>query len=150
MLRPRLRANVLLSLRDDALAQLDVFKGSLPNLFANYLRLDRLDRAAATAAIKGPIQRWNELVPEDARVEIEPQLVEDVLAQAAATGEPDRVEPPYLQLVLERLWNEERDRGLAPCGLRRSPSSGVRARSSANTSTVRCQCSTTVNATRPL
>ncbi len=150
VLRPRLRANVLLSLRDDALAQLDVFKGSLPNLFANYLRLDRLDRAAATAAIKGPIQRWNELVPEDARVEIEPQLVEDVLAQAAATGEPDRVEPPYLQLVLERLWNEERDRGSRTLRATTLAELGVRARSSANTSTVRCQCSTTVNATRPL
>ena len=34
-----------------------------------------------------------------------------MLAQAAATGEPDRVEPPYLQLVLERLWNAERERG---------------------------------------
>jgi len=109
--RPRLRANVLLSLRDDALAQLDVFKARLPNLFANYLRLDRLDRAAATAAIVGPVKRWNELVPAEQRVEIEPVLVDAVLAQAAVAGEPDRIEPPYLQLVLERLWNEEGERG---------------------------------------
>jgi len=111
VLRPRLRANVLLSLRDDALAQLDVFKASLPNLFANYLRLDRLDRAAATAAILGPLSRWNDLVPGPDRVEIEPALVDSVLAQAAAAGEPDRVEAPYLQLVMERLWHEERARG---------------------------------------
>jgi len=109
--RPRLRANVLLSLRDDALAQLDVFKARLPNLFANYLRLDRLDRAAATAAIVGPVKRWNELVPAEQHVEIEPALVDAVLAQAAVAGEPDRIEPPYLQLVLERLWNEEGERG---------------------------------------
>ena len=109
--RTRLRANVLLSLRDDALAQLDVFKARLPNLFANNLRLDRLDRAAATAAIVGPVKRWNELVPADQQVEIEPALVDAVLAQAAVAGEPDRIEPPYLQLVLERLWNEEGERG---------------------------------------
>jgi WD40 repeat protein len=109
--RPRLRANVLLSLRDDALAQLDVFKARLPNLFANYLRLDRLDRAAATAAIVGPIERWNQLVPAEQRVAIEPELVAAVLAEAAVADEPDRIEPPYLQLVLERLWNEEGERG---------------------------------------
>ena len=109
--RPRLRANVLLSLRDDALAQLDVFKARLPNLFANNLRLDRLDRAAATAAIVGPVKRWNELVPAEQHVEIEPALVAAVLAQAAVAGEPDLIEPPYLQLVLERLWNEEGERG---------------------------------------
>jgi WD40 repeat protein len=111
VLRPRLRANVLLSLRDDALAQLDVFKASIPNLFANYLRLDRLDPQAATAAILGPLQRWNDLVPAEQRVDIEPELVDAVLAQAAVAGEPDRIEPPYLQLVMERLWNEELETG---------------------------------------
>ncbi len=111
VLRPRLRAHVVLSLRDDALARLDVFKARIPNVFANYLRLDPLDHAAATAAIVGPIRRWNELVPEEQRVDIEPALVERVLAQAAVAEEPGRVEPPYLQLVMERLWNEERERG---------------------------------------
>ena len=38
---------VLLALRDDALAKLDRFKGQIPNLFANYLRLDHLDRRSA-------------------------------------------------------------------------------------------------------
>ena len=111
VLRPRLRAHVVLSLRDDALARLDVFKARIPNVFANYLRLDPLDHAAATAAIVGPIRRWNEFVPEEQRVDIEPALVERVLAQAAVAEEPGRVEPPYLQLVMERLWNEERERG---------------------------------------
>ena len=111
VLRPRLRANVVLSLRDDALARLDVFKARIPNVFANYLRLEPLDHAAATAAIVGPIRPWNELVREDEQVDIEPALVELVLAQAAVADEPGRVEPPYLQLVMERLWNEERERG---------------------------------------
>ena len=111
VLRPRLRAHVVLSLRDDALARLDVFKARIPNVFANYLRLDPLDHAAATAAIVGPIRRWNEFVPEEQRVDIEPALVERVLVMAAVAEEPGRVEPPYLQLAMERLWNEERERG---------------------------------------
>jgi WD40 repeat protein len=111
VLRSTLRANVLLSLRDDALARLDVFKGRIPNLFANYLRLDRLDRDAARAAIIGPVQRWNELTGPGEHVEIEPELVDDVVAQASVEGDADRVEPPYLQLVMERLWNEEHEAG---------------------------------------
>ena len=52
--RPGLRVRVLLALRDDALAKLDRFKGRIPNLFANYLRLDHLDRRSASEAIRSP------------------------------------------------------------------------------------------------
>jgi WD40 repeat protein len=124
--RPGLRVRVLLSLRDDALAKLDRFKGRIPNLFGNYLRLDHLDRRSAKAAIEGPVERYNELAAEDSQVELEPALVDAVLAQTVAgkvdlgeaggglgPGETDesRVEAPYLQLVMERVWEEERDAG---------------------------------------
>ncbi len=49
--RPDLRASFLISIREDALAKLDRFKGRIPNLFDNYLRIEHLDRAAARAAI---------------------------------------------------------------------------------------------------
>jgi WD40 repeat protein len=111
VLRPGLRANLMLSLRDDSLSRLDVFKARIPNLFANTLRLDRLDRDAARAAILGPVQRWNELVEADGRVDVEPELVDDVLAQSSAAGDAGRVEAPYLQLVMERIWNEEHEHG---------------------------------------
>ena len=58
--RPGLRVRVLLALRDDALAKLDRFKGRIPNLFANYLRLDHLDRSSARDAITKPVERYNE------------------------------------------------------------------------------------------
>jgi WD40 repeat protein len=119
-----LRANVLLSLREDQLAKLDRFKGRIPNLFANYLRVDHLDPRAATAAIVQPLERYNELTGD--QIEIEPALVEAILEQTLAgkvdlgrvsgaateadTG-PVRVEAPYLQLVLQRLWEEERATG---------------------------------------
>jgi WD40 repeat protein len=123
--RDDLRVNLLLSLREDTLAQLDAFKGRIPNLFANSLRLERLDPRSARAAIVGPIERYNELVEPNQRVSIEPALADALLDEVAA-GKVDlgsagigelpehqkdsRIEAPYLQLVLERLWEEERER----------------------------------------
>ncbi len=120
--RPGLRVNVVLGIRDDELARLDVFKARIPGLFANYLRLDLLDRESGRAAILGPLERYASLTGE--RVAIEPELVETVLSQVAAgridpgivgrgtVGEEDRtrIETPYLQLVLQRLWDVERER----------------------------------------
>jgi WD40 repeat protein len=106
------RVNVLVSLREDSLAQLDAFKARIPSVFANQIRLEHLDRESARAAILGPVQRWSELTGE--HVEIEPALVDGVLDEVAAgrvEGRPhdrDRIEAPYLQLVLERIWETER------------------------------------------
>src|SRR5205085_217169 len=124
----RLRANVMLSLRDDALAQLDVFKARLPGLFANYLRLDRLDRASATAAIRGPIERWNGLVPAEQRVEIEPVLVEAVLDEAAhAVGHEGRAQCRRPGRVRERAGGG-RDLDAGRTRARADPSSPRRRR----------------------
>jgi WD40 repeat protein len=104
--RPGLRVNLLLAVRDDALAELDEFTGRIPELFGNLLRLDRLDREAGRAAILGPLARYGELSGE--QLTAEDSLVDAVLDEAATeTG----VEAPYLQLVLERLWEREREVG---------------------------------------
>ena len=123
--RATTRVNVLL-LREDALAQLDAFKRRIPGLFANSLRLDHLDREAARAAVLGPLERYNVLAARPMHVAIEPELVEAVLDEVAAGRiEPGaagsrrghercasrRVETPYLQLVLQRVWEVERERG---------------------------------------
>ncbi len=121
LLHANARVNVLISLREDALAQLDVFNAQIPAVFANRLRLEHLDRDAARAAILGPVRRWNELMHEN--VEVEPELVESVLdevgtgridlgAGGAALPSSDgagRIEAPYLQLVSERIWEAERE-----------------------------------------
>jgi WD40 repeat protein len=104
--RPGLRVNVLLALRDDALAELDDFAGRIPELFSNLLRLDRLDRESGRAAILGPLVRYSELAGE--QFTAEEALVEAVLNEASTDG---GVEAPYLQLVLERLWDREREEG---------------------------------------
>lgn len=128
--RPEFRVNVLLGVRDDALASLDAFKTRIPRLFSNYLRLDHLDREAGRSAIVRPLEEYHRLGGE--RYTAEPELVEAVLAQVGAgridyglagqgmveTEERgEQVEAPYLQLVLERLWQVERERGSTTLGL---------------------------------
>ena len=118
------RVNVLVSLREDSLAKLDRFTGRIPGLFANTLRLDRLDRQAARAAIVRPVERFAELTGET--VAVEDGLVERVLDEVGtgmiepalgglgvveAVGDEARIEAPYLQVVMQRIWDEERAAG---------------------------------------
>jgi WD40 repeat protein len=127
-----LPVQVLVSVREDALACLDRFKGRVPRLFDNYLRLSNLGVEAARTAVEGPLKRYNELAPADRRMSIEPELVTTILGQVrtgqvvvdrdraegvASAADPGHVETPYLQLVLTRLW--ERERSLGSTCLRR-------------------------------
>lgn len=124
--RRDLRVNFLVATREDSLAKLDAFKGRIPNLFDNYLRIDHLDRVAARAAVERPIEKYNALrTRDDGVMSIEPEAVEAVLDQVEAgqvvigetgrgvvggvggTSGERRIETPYLQLVMTRLWNEE-------------------------------------------
>ena len=122
--RPELRVHVLLGIRDDALAELDAFKSRVPMLFGNVLRLDHLDVDAARAAIVEPLVRLEEL--GGPHVVAEAALVAAVVDQVASgrierrlagrgvvpgSARRGRVEAPYLQLVMERLWELERARG---------------------------------------
>jgi len=124
-----LRVNFILSLREDAWAKLDRFKGRIPDLFGNYLRVEFLSTEAAREAIVKPIEHYNATRAPARPASIEPALVDDVLegvragrvdlAESTSSGGPettpetesrDRVQTPYLQLVMERLWTAaERD-----------------------------------------
>ncbi len=125
--QPGLRASFLIAIRDDALAKLDRFKGRIPGLFDNYLRIEHLDDEMARAAIEKPILEFNRLYARNGdAVTITPALVEAVLDQvktgrvvlsesgrgviAATPGSKAgvRIETPYLQLVMSRLWEAER------------------------------------------
>jgi CHASE2 domain-containing sensor protein len=127
---PDLRMRCLISLRQDALVELDRFKGAIPNLFDNRLRLQGLTEQAALEAIRGPIECYNEQrgrgVPA---VELEPGLAEGVVGElseelsplARGRGVPSalgdssvaggRIEPAHLQLVMEALWEHELEGG---------------------------------------
>lgn len=128
---PTLRVNVLLSLREDALARLDTLKTKIPALFDNCLRLEHLSRDSAQQAIEGPIRLYNQRHDDvGLHVNCEPALINAVLDEVQAgkltlrlAGEgkvrPDRtrsdtqvrVEAPYLQMVMMRIWRED-----APAG----------------------------------
>lgn len=125
--QPGLRVNTLLSLREDALATVDHFKARLPNLLANRLRLEHLDREAGRSAIVGPVGAYRAIAPPERRMDIEPALAEAVLDQVeagvvehprasrgrgrGATPRGRRIEAPYLQLVMQRVWEAERSKG---------------------------------------
>lgn len=117
---PELRAKFLISLRDDALSQLDRFKPLIPHLFDNLLRIRHMNQDAARKAIVEPIDYYNELWGLKGTAQahgIEPELVEDVLGQvraernAAEAADEVRIEAPYLQLVMTSLWDKEREVG---------------------------------------
>ena len=116
--------NIVLSLREDAVAKLDRFKAAIPGILDNYLRLDRLPRSSGRAAIERPLDRWHAL--GGPRVTIEPELTDAVLDEVAAgricpglggsgritaDAGDEAVEAPYLQLVMERIWDVERGQG---------------------------------------
>jgi WD40 repeat protein len=123
--RPDLHVSFLISIREDSLAKMDRFKGRIPNLFDNYLRIEHLDREAARAAIEKPVEQYNrQRATGEQQVSIEPTLVEAVLEQVRTgqvivreagrgvvgvglTPRETRIETPYLQLVMTRLWEEE-------------------------------------------
>jgi WD40 repeat protein len=123
--RSDLRANFLISIREDAYASVgDLLKSRVVNVYGNYLHLDYLDRDAARDAIVKPVERFNELRPAEPPIAIEPALVDAVLDQVRrgrvmareneqapesrpARGDATRVETTYLQLVMKRLWDEE-------------------------------------------
>ncbi len=119
-----LKANFLISIREDALAKLDLFKGQIPQLFSNVLRIDHLGPEGARAAIEKPIQEYNRrLPPGQAPFSVDPELVthllrtlstrHDLLAGGGrgiiekSDQDIDRFETAYLQVVMTRLWDVE-------------------------------------------
>jgi hypothetical protein len=125
-----LPVSFLVAVREDALAKLDRFKGRVPNLFENYVRIRHLPASRAEAAVLGPLARLSERSPGTVPWTADPELVRRVLegvqvgklvlasvgrGVAAEASGPDQrdppIETPYLQLVLTRLWAEEAAKG---------------------------------------
>ena len=128
VMREDLRASFLVSIREDAYTQLDRFEGRIRNLFGSNFRLEHLDEPAARRAIEGPVERYNELLPAGDGSVCGRARPRGRRARAGS-GRHDRARPgrrghgrdgrtrrpprrhPFLQLVLTRLWEEERRSG---------------------------------------
>jgi hypothetical protein len=114
-----LPVSFMISLRADALARLDRLR-EIPRLFDRRLELRPLTREGAREAIVRPLEAFNQMT-DGAPVSIEPELVDVVLSQVTtgrialgAIGEPSAdgdIEAHYLQLVMQRLWDEEQAAG---------------------------------------
>ena len=124
--RENVNAGFLIAMRDDSLSKLDRFQERIHNLLSNRIRLNHLDATGATQAIVQPLTVWNVRQAADQKaMQIEPALVEALLDQVqtgkvqvarhggAGTGQTEdrRIEAPFLQLVMVRLWEEERRSG---------------------------------------
>ena len=123
---PNLPVNFLISTREDSLAALDRFKSLIPSLLVHRLKIGHLDGEAAEAAIKKPISYYNQ--QHHTAIKIEQTLVNSILEEVQVgkvlLGESGlgglmaqpkilaemKIETPYLQLVMERLWKEEQKR----------------------------------------
>jgi WD40 repeat protein len=127
-----LRVNFLISIREDWLARLDRFKGKIPYLFDNSIRINHLNREAAYKAVKGPVDTYNKIIKAHSAevgfdrqtVNIEEQFIAEVLDQlerlddsnglsvhsvpvAIETGSIEaRIQTSRLQIVLKYLWEK--------------------------------------------
>lgn len=124
--REEVDVNFLISLREDALSRLDRFRARIPNMLSNALRLRHLDATSARDAIRKPLEVYSRQYPNDPPVTVERALVEELIreirveklaigpigrggfeVEEAPSESNVRIEAPFLQLVLTRLWEEE-------------------------------------------
>jgi hypothetical protein len=87
-----LKLKIVLSFREDFLAELNAFTDDIPTIFHNYYRLERLTLEQAEEAIVGPAELCG--------LSYEPQLVERLLADLG----DDEIDPPQLQIVCDSLY----------------------------------------------
>jgi hypothetical protein len=94
---------ILLSVREEFLAELSSFEDFMPGLFTNYYRLER----PTVGQAKTIIVRTARLVNVDVSSKVD-TLLED-LRQVKSKKAPTSnvIDPPYLQIVCHRIWDRE-------------------------------------------
>lgn len=116
--------NFMLSMREEELGKLDRFRARIPNLLSNLLRLEHLSLESAIKAIREPLRIYNAKYPD------RPMGIEDNLVKAILEVRPEefasdevarplppltdsdpKIETPFLQIVLTRLWEAEMAEG---------------------------------------
>lgn len=121
--------SLLVALRRDAVADLHRYEESISTLWEGLIEIDHLDEEAATLAIRGPLEEFERQTGK--RMTIKDDLIKAILERVSVTdrsvrtarwdgpstaGEDEalrkrRIETPFLQLVMMRLWKEERQAG---------------------------------------
>ncbi|MCP4374960.1 MAG: hypothetical protein GY794_02085, partial [bacterium] len=107
--------SVVFAMREDFLAELNVFKGRIPGLFDNYYRLERLRLSQARKAIEKPAKKVefsyqaglvDKILRDLTRREQAGQSGMRALQQSDE-GPEHFVESPYLQIVCQKLWQQD-------------------------------------------
>lgn len=120
-----LPVTMMVSIREDSIARLDRFNGTIPGLLDNILRIEHLNRDGGRAAIEKPLARFGS--DHGLKLDAEAELIEVVLEEVSAgkiqlsaggggfvpgaAVQQDLIEAPYLQLVMEQVWEVERGKG---------------------------------------
>ncbi len=106
-----LPVNIVFAMREDFLAELNIFKGKSPGLFDNYYRLEQLRTEQARTAIEKPLA-GTDFSYEKGLVDVllgdlgkRGRRIQTVLPGVlGATEQNGFIEPPYLQIVCNELW----------------------------------------------
>ncbi|MGZ5267108.1 MAG: nSTAND1 domain-containing NTPase [Caldimonas sp.] len=119
--REEVDVGFLISVREASLSKLDRFRGRIPQLLTNSLRLKHLDMIGARQAIGTTVvHEWNRRHPAEPAMRVQKAVVMQVIGDAQADlarGELGAqgvaraeavIEAPFLQLVMARLWKAER------------------------------------------
>ena len=103
---------VVLSVREDAFGRLAELAAPVPGVLERSVRVNRLSRAEATAAIREPLLRHDTVAFDEAFVS---RLVDDL--DALSGPPPGEIEPGQLQIVCASLFERARalrDQGRSP------------------------------------
>lgn len=111
----KLPVTIVLSMREDFLAELSVFRGRVPELLSNGYRLQKLTWRQAQEAIVKPVEqdafgfRYEEALLNALRRELA-EAHEHAVENRAAISPPAfaAIEGAYLQIVCAELWRIER------------------------------------------
>jgi hypothetical protein len=97
---PRLKVKIVIAVREDYLAKLDVLAKHYPQIFDHRILLEQLDQDESVQAIlrpfDGPVQFPSKLTPE---------LADTIIAELSGSQMEGFVHPTELQIVCRRLWD---------------------------------------------
>jgi len=96
---PRLRAKVIIVIREDYLGKLEVLARDYPQVFDRRIRLQRFVHSEARTAILGPFEDSS---PFSSRLEGE--LAEQVIRDLSGGDPGVQIQPTQLQIICSRLW----------------------------------------------
>jgi WD40 repeat protein len=114
--REDIPVHTLIALPSSDISKLKPLERFIPRFWDHRYELKHLDKEAATQAILEPIRRYNAQRPNHEAVALEEEesfvlkLLKDIGAESHDRGGLSaawKIEAPYLQLVMQRLWQKE-------------------------------------------